>query len=46
MNLPEGLDVIILNSLSKIKDEATRKKMANNILLCGGGAKIGELQDF
>lgn len=46
MNGCESLDQLILKSLSSIEDEELKRKLASNILVCGGGAMIGEQQDL
>lgn len=42
MTTCESLDHLILQSLNAIEDEDLRRKLSANILLCGGGAMIGE----
>ena len=40
-----SLDELICWSVSKIPDIDARKKMANNILLIGGGSQLSALSD-
>ena len=42
MYTPEPLEEMIFQSLLRVTDVSVRTKLALNIVLCGGGSKIGE----
>jgi len=46
MNQVERLENLVIKSLAAVEDEELRKKLAQNVIVCGGGAQIGEVEDF